>query len=103
MTEAAGLEAARDAADAVALLQAVADPVRWTVLDALSEGELCVCKIQERLPIAPNLLSYHLKVLREAGLVTTSRRGRWVDYALADDAAARLRSALPGGEDGRSR
>jgi ArsR family transcriptional regulator len=55
-----------------------------------------VCKLQEQVPIAGNLLSYHLKVLRDAGLVTTSRRGRWVDYALAHDAPARMASALPG-------
>jgi hypothetical protein len=47
-------------------------------------------------PIAANLLSHHLKVLRETGLVTTSRRGRWIDYALAGDALARLHAALPG-------
>jgi ArsR family transcriptional regulator, arsenate/arsenite/antimonite-responsive transcriptional repressor len=84
-------------AAAVALLQAVADPLRWAVLDALAAGALCVCQLQERIPIAPNLLSYHLKVLREAHLVTVTRRGRWMDYALADDAADRLRAALPVG------
>ena len=82
--------------DAVAVLQAVADPVRWAVLTMLVEAPRCVCKIQEQVPIAGNLLSYHLKVLREAGLVTTSRRGRWVDYALAHDAAERMHAALPG-------
>lgn len=46
--------------------------------------------------MASNLLSYHLKVLREAGLVTASRRGRWVDYSLAADALDRLASAIPG-------
>jgi len=45
--------------------------------------------------VAPNLLSYHLRVLREARLVTATRRGRWIDYALADDALDRLRAALP--------
>lgn len=90
------VEAGRDTAAATALLQAAADPVRWAVLDALAGGVRCVCKLQEVLPIAPNLLSYHLRVLREAGLVTASRRGRWVDYALADDADDRLRAALPG-------
>ena len=43
-------------------------------------------------------MSYHLKVLREAGLVTTSRRGRWVDYALAPGAPERMRAALPGAQ-----
>ena len=80
----------------VAVLQAVADPIRWTVLATLAQEPRCVCKIQEQIPIAGNLLSYHLKVLREAGLVTTSRRGRWVDYALAHDAQERMRDALPG-------
>ena len=81
----------------VALLQAVADPIRWTVLQRLASSAACVCTLQEPVPIAANLLSYHLKVLRDAGLVTTSRRGRWIDYALADDALDRLRAALPGG------
>src|SRR5664280_3752757 len=80
----------------LAVLQAVADPVRWAVLTMLVEEPRCVCKLQEQVPIAGNLLSYHLKVLREAGLVTTSRRGRWVDYALAHDAQERMREALPG-------
>jgi ArsR family transcriptional regulator, arsenate/arsenite/antimonite-responsive transcriptional repressor len=83
-------------AEPVVVLQAVADPVRWAVLSMLVEAPRCVCKLQEQIPIAGNLLSYHLKVLREAGLVTTSRRGRWVDYALAHDAPERMREALPG-------
>lgn len=78
------------------MLQAIADPVRWAVLAILADSPQCVCKLQEQIPIAGNLLSYHLKVLREAGLVTTSRRGRWVDYALAHDAQEKMRAALPG-------
>ena len=85
-----------DAAEAMALLTAVADPVRWAVLQQLADSQFCVCNLQERIPIASNLLSYHLKVLRDAGLVTTSRRGRWIDYSLADDALKRLAAALPG-------
>ena len=71
------------------------DPVRWTVLFHLSSTPCCVCEIQERVGIAPSLMSYHLKVLRESGLVTATRRGRWIDYALAPDAHERLVSALP--------
>lgn len=87
------------AAGHVTLLQAVADPVRWAVMAALAQAPRCVCEIQATIPIPGNLLSYHLKVLREAGLVTSSRRGRWVDYALAPDARARLCAALPGGPE----
>ena len=80
----------------VALLNALAYPVRWTVLHHLSlRGDTCVCDLQERVSVAPNLLSYHLKVLRDAGLVTTTRRGRWVDYSLAPGAADLLLRALP--------
>jgi ArsR family transcriptional regulator, arsenate/arsenite/antimonite-responsive transcriptional repressor len=84
--------------ESVSLLTAVADPIRWTVLQRLAAAPSCVCELQEQAPIAANLLSYHLRVLREAGLVTTSRRGRWIDYALADDALDRLQAALPGAE-----
>jgi ArsR family transcriptional regulator len=88
---------AAGAEDAVALLSALADPVRWTVLHRLAQSPACVCNLQEHVPVAANLLSYHLKVLRDAGLVTTSRRGRWIDYALAGDTMGRLQAALPGG------
>lgn len=92
------VEAGADgAAAAMALLAAAADPVRWAVLDRLRDGTHCVCDLQTHLPIAANLLSYHLKVLRDAGLVTTARRGRWVDYTLAADAQERLVAALPTG------
>lgn len=79
----------------VALLTAVADPIRWTVLRRLASGRACVCALQAEAGVAANLLSYHLKVLREAGLVTCSRRGRWVDYQLAEDAVSRVTDALP--------
>jgi ArsR family transcriptional regulator len=86
------------------LLSAVADPVRWTVLSHLAErGTSCVCDLQERVPVAANLLSYHLKVLRDAELVTTSRRGRWIDYSLADGVSRRLAEALPVGGAATSR
>ncbi len=74
----------------------VADPVRWRLLATLGDGQTrCVCDLAPIGGVASNVLSYHLRVLREAGLVTASRRGRWVDYALHRDAAARMRQALP--------
>jgi protein-tyrosine-phosphatase/DNA-binding transcriptional ArsR family regulator len=86
----------------VAVLTAAADPTRWTILQRLARGQTCVCDLQAEVAVAPNLLSYHLKVLRDAGLVTCSRRGRWVDYRLCPDATERLTAALPGGGE-RSR
>lgn len=81
---------------AATLLSSVADPIRLGLLHRLAErGKSCVCTLQEEAGVAPNLLSYHLRVLREAGLVTVTRRGRWMDYELAPDALERLHTALP--------
>jgi ArsR family transcriptional regulator, arsenate/arsenite/antimonite-responsive transcriptional repressor len=91
-----GLDMTPECVTSVAVLQALADPVRWTILTLLAETPRCVCRLQDEVPIAGNLMSYHLKVLREAGLVTTSRRGRWIDYAFADGAFTLMASALPG-------
>lgn len=85
-----------DAEASASLLAVAADPIRWTVLQELAASETCLCNFQERIPIAANLLSYHLKVLRDAGLVTTKRRGRWIDYSLAEGAMERLAGSLPG-------
>lgn len=77
------------------LLAVAADPVRWRLLAALAVGPRCVCRLQPAAAVSAPALSHHLRVLREAGLVTAQRRGRWIDYALAPAAAARLRAALP--------
>jgi len=77
------------------VFSALGDPIRLQVLDELTSGEKCVCELQESIDIAPNLLSYHLRVLREASLVETSKRGRWVDYRLAKTALHLVQQALP--------
>jgi len=64
-------------------LGALADPARLEILGILAGGGRCVCDLRAEMTIAANLLSYHLRVLREAGLVTAIRRGRWIDYRLA--------------------
>ncbi len=76
--------------------QAIADPTRLRILRVLEAGPHCVCQIQTELhSIAPNLLSHHLRVLREAGLVRAVRRGRWIDYSLDNPALEQLRAAIP--------
>ena len=69
---------------------ALADPVRLRIVGVLAEGGRCVCDLHEEVPVAANLLSYHLRVLRDAGLVTASKRGRWVDYRLDSGGFAAL-------------
>lgn len=79
----------------IVVLCAVADPIRFRIMEELADGARCVCDLQREIGCAPNLLSYHLRVLREANLVEASRRGRWVDYRLVPSACAKLRGALP--------
>lgn len=79
---------------------ALSDPIRLRILGALSPGQRCVCELLTEVEVAPNLLSYHLRVLRDAGLVEASRRGRWMDYRLAPTGLEALRRAIPG-EDSR--
>lgn len=87
--------------DRLGLLRAIADPTRLAVLDQLAAaGPLCHCELEVELSVPANRLSFHLKVLREAGLVTTTREGRRVNYHLDDQVLAALHDALPG--DGRS-
>lgn len=79
----------------VDVMKALADPYRLEILEILSPEIRCNCHLQDQLDIAPNLLSYHLKVLREAGLIEGTKRGRWVDYALTEQAAEVIAAALP--------
>lgn len=77
---------------------ALADPVRLRLLSLIatsSAGEVCVCDLVEPLGKSQPTVSHHLKVLREAGLIVGTRRGRWIDYALAEGALERLHAALP--------
>jgi ArsR family transcriptional regulator len=83
-----------DIDESARVFAALADPARLRVLAVLADTQRCVCDIQSAAPMAANLLSYHLRTLREAGLVVGTRRGRFVDYRLTDDAAGRVRGAL---------
>ncbi|NIA25421.1 MAG: metalloregulator ArsR/SmtB family transcription factor [Gammaproteobacteria bacterium] len=80
-----------------ALFGALSDPIRLSILDILSGQPQCACDIGDVVEIAPNLLSYHLKVLKEAGLIVGDKRGRWIDYSVATDAWKKVRTALPTG------
>jgi ArsR family transcriptional regulator len=84
-------------------LGALGDPARLAIVRNLQEGTTCVCELAPSLGMAPNLLSYHLRILREAGLVEGTRRGRRIDYrvrpaALRELAVELVRLAV-GGED----
>src|SRR5579875_3443764 len=78
------------------LVRALADPHRLVILAMLAstrEG-VCVCEFTEALPLNQPTVSHHLRILREADLVTCERRGTWVYYRIAPDARTRLDEAL---------
>ena len=61
---------------------ALADETRLRIVDRLSEGEQCVCDLTDVLGTGQSLLSFHLKTLKEAGILRDRREGRWVYYSL---------------------
>ena len=81
-----------DAAAYAPLLKALADDTRLAILGLLAGagGQLCACQAQVGRLSQPTI-SHHLKLLREAGLVTAQRRGTWIHYAVNKPAVARLR------------
>ena len=85
---------ALDSATARSLLRALADPLRLQIIEALSEGERCVCDLTGDLGLAQSRLSFHLKVLKDSGLVADRQSGRWVYYRLQPQAIAALQAWL---------
>jgi ArsR family transcriptional regulator len=84
--------AARTARPFARLFKALGDETRLAMLALLAAAgrELCVCEIEKRVDLSQPTVSHHLKILREAGLVTAERRGTWVYYGLSRHTLARL-------------
>ena len=80
----------------VAAFKALADPTRLDVfrLIAAQEEPICACDVVDRFEVSQPTISHHLKVLREAGLITVSRRGVWAYYAADPRGLALLRGSL---------
>jgi ArsR family transcriptional regulator len=83
-----------DAVRAVQLFHALSDPTRLSVLRRLRFGEQCVCNLTDALDAAQSRLSFHLKVLKDAGLVADRREGRWMYYTLNPNALAEIADAV---------
>lgn len=84
-----------DAQSDVALLHAMAHPVRLGVMRRLAaEPETCACDFTELFAVRQPTVSQHLRVLREAGLVQTRRRGNQICYSVRPDSLARLEALL---------
>lgn len=85
------------AVDIAATLKALADPVRlrlFSLVASHSGGEACVCDISSDIDVTQPTVSHHLKVLKEAGLLTSERRASWVYYSVVPQALATLSSVL---------
>ena len=79
----------------VAVLRALGEPMRLEIyrLIVAQDGPLCVCDVVERFPLQQPTISHHLKVLREAALVTVTRQGKWAYYSPNPRGLALLRDA----------
>ena len=87
-----------DLGEAVALaarFKALADPTRVAIVNRLSQAdEVCVCDLTATFDLSQPTISHHLRILREAGLVESSRRGTWAYYRLVPEAVNALRDTL---------
>lgn len=75
---------------AVQLFHALSDETRLGIIEKLRSGEQCVCDLQDDLEAAQSRLSFHLRVLKEAGLVTDRKEGRWSYYSIVPEALAEV-------------
>jgi ArsR family transcriptional regulator len=79
------------------LFKAMGDPVRLRLLSLIAShvgGEACVCELTDVFDLSGPTISHHLKVLREAGLISGERRGTWVYYRVHPEALGRLSAVL---------
>lgn len=83
-----------DCEEQARLVSVLLEPQRIKVLRLLRGGELCVCEIEHSLSIPQNLVSHHLRVLREAGLVTARKEGQFVHYSRVEERIRELTEAL---------
>ena len=80
--------------NAVTLFHALSDETRLAVLERLTGGEHCVCELTDVIRAAQSRLSFHLKVLKDAGLIRDRREGRWMYYSINPEAINELEEAV---------
>lgn len=85
---------ATDVERTVLLFRALADPTRLSIIERLRGGEQCVCDLTDALDTGQSRLSFHLKCLKDAGLLRDRRQGRWIYYALDPAAIAEIEAAV---------
>jgi ArsR family transcriptional regulator, arsenate/arsenite/antimonite-responsive transcriptional repressor len=78
----------------VLLFHALSDPTRLELLERLKTGEQCVCELTDVMRAGQSRLSFHLKVLKDAGLLQDRRDGRWMYYSINVEALEELEECL---------
>ena len=84
----------REIAKSAQLLKAIADENRLQILQMLQSGEKCVCEIWQHLGLSQNLISHHLKVLKDLNLINCRKEGLWVFYKINKSELSKLNSLL---------
>ena len=81
---------------AIELFHALSDETRLEIIELLRKGERCVCELTDTLDAAQSRLSFHLRVLKDAGVVRDRKDGRWVHYELVPDAFEEVEALVSG-------
>src|SRR6185436_8269240 len=81
---------------AIELFHALSDETRLEIIELLRKGERCVCELTDTLDAAQSRLSFHLRVLKDAGIVSDRKDGRWVHYELVPQAFEEIETLIEG-------
>ena len=66
----------------VGIMESLSDPIRINILELMMNGEICVCDIVKVTGLSQSKISYHIKILKDSGLISDRQEGRWVYYKL---------------------
>ena len=91
----------KETARTAALFHALSDETRLRILERLREGEQCVCELTDTFNTGQSRLSFHLKVLKDAGLVKDRPEGRWIYYSLNHAVIEELQDVISGLKESR--
>ena len=71
-----------NSAQFVGIMESLSDPIRINILELMMNGEICVCDIVKVTGLSQSKISYHIKILKDSGLINDRQEGRWVYYTL---------------------
>ena len=71
-----------NSAQFVGIMESLSDPIRINILELMMDGEICVCDIVNVTGLSQSKISYHIKILKDSGLISDRQEGRWVYYKL---------------------